>query len=148
MFRRLSDIDRLFGSMNRLRNRLNNLYSDFDTSHGLEYNWAIEENMPKICLYEDNDNFGIMAEVPGIAKENLHLKIQGNYLEISGNRDSDVPEGYKIHRTERGSVSFSRSLTLPAEVDAVKVEAILKNGILYLTLPKAETAKSTKILIK
>lgn len=148
MFRRLSEIDSLFGSMNRLRSRLNNLYSDFDTPYGLDYNWSTEENMPKICFYEDTDNFRITAEVPGIAKKELHLKIQGNYLEISGNRDSDAPEGYKIHRTERGSVSFSRSMTLPAEVNAAKVEATLKDGILYLTLPKAETAKATKVLIK
>lgn len=148
MFKRLSDIDSLFGSMNRLRNRLNSLYSDFDSSYGLDYNWAMEGNTPKISLYEDGDNFEIRAEVPGIAKEDLHLKIQGNYLELSGTRNSDAPEGYKIHRTERGSVSFSRSLTLPADVDPAKVDATLKNGILYLTLPKAETAKSTKILIK
>jgi len=148
MFKRLSDIDSLFANMSRLRSRLNSLYSDFDTSSGLDYNWATEGNMPKICFYEDSDNFGILAEVPGIAKEDLHLRIQGNYLEISGTRDSDAPEGYKIHRTERGSVSFSRSLTLPADVDAAKVDATLKNGILYLTLPKTETAKTTKILIK
>lgn len=120
MFKRLSDIDSLFGSMNRLRNSLNSLYSDFDSSYGLDYNWAMEENTPKINLYEDGDNFEIRAEVPGIAKEDLHLKIQGNYLELSGARNSDAPGGYKTHRTERGSVSFSRSLTLPAEVDAAK----------------------------
>lgn len=147
MFTRLNDIDRLFGSMNQLRNRLNNLYGDFDRSGDSGFRWAVEGSMPRTNLYENGENFEIWAEVPGMDKEAISVKIQGNYLEISGTRSSDAPEGYKIHKTERGAASFSRSFTLPAEVDAVKVEATLKNGVLYLTLPKAEAAKPKKIAV-
>ncbi|HRF91211.1 MAG TPA: Hsp20 family protein, partial [Desulfobacter postgatei] len=55
--------------------------------------------------------------------------------------------GYKLHRNERSSTTFSRSFTLPDEVDAEKVDATLKDGILYLTLPKSEAAKPRQITI-
>ncbi|MBU2431041.1 MAG: Hsp20/alpha crystallin family protein, partial [Proteobacteria bacterium] len=55
--------------------------------------------------------------------------------------------GYKIHRNERGTAAFSRSFTLPDDVDSEKVEATIKDGILYLSLPKSETAKPRQITI-
>ncbi|CCK79844.1 MULTISPECIES: Hsp20/alpha crystallin family protein [Desulfobacula] len=138
MLTRLSDIDRLFGSMNLLQKKLDNLYG---------YRWDLEETSPRTNLYENGDNFEIRAEVPGLEKEDLNVKIQGNYLEISGTRGSDAPEGYKTHKTERGVGSFSRSFTLPSDVDSTKVEATLKNGVLYLILPKHEASKPKKISI-
>lgn len=145
MFTRIGDLDRLFGTMNLLQKKLDNLYSDYGRSSG--YRWDLEKNVPRTNLYENGDNFKIRAEVPGLEKEDLNVKIQGNYLEITGERGSDAPEGYKIHKTERGLRSFSRSFTLPADVDSTKVEATLKDGVLYLTLPKHEAAKPKKISI-
>ncbi len=58
-----------------------------------------------------------------------------------------MPEGYKVHKTERLNGSFSRSFTLPDDVDSARVEATLKDGVLYLTLPKSEAAKPRQITI-
>jgi len=145
MFTKISDIDRLFGTMNLLQRKLDNLYGDYERPSG--YRWELESAAPRTNLYEHGDNFEIRAEVPGLEKDDLNVKIQGNYLEISGERKSDAPEGYKTHKTERGIGFFSRSFTLPADVDSTKVEATLKNGVLYLTLPKHEAAKPKKISI-
>ncbi|WP_020589138.1 Hsp20/alpha crystallin family protein [Desulfobacter curvatus] len=145
MFTRISDIDRLLGTMNLLQKKLNGLYGDYGRPSG--YRWELESAAPKTNLYEHGDNFEIRAEVPGLEKEDLNVKIQGNYLEISGERKSDAPKEYKTHKTERGVGSFSRSFTLPADVDSTKVEATLKNGVLYLKLPKHEAAKPKKISI-
>jgi HSP20 family protein len=145
MFTRLSDIDRLFGTMNLLQKRLDNVYSDYGPSSG--YRWDFEHTAPRTNLYENGDNFEIRAEVPGLEKDDLNVKIQGNYLEISGKRKTDAPEGYKSHKTERGIGAFSRSFTLPSDVDASKVEATLKEGVLYLILPKHEAAKPKKITV-
>lgn len=145
MFTRISDIDRLFGTMNLLQRKLDNLYGNYGRRSG--YRWDLASAAPRTNLYEHGDNFEIRAEVPGLEKDNLNVKIQGNYLEISGERGSDAPEGYKTHKTERGVGSFSRSFTLPADVDSTKVEATLKDGVLYLSLPKHETAKPKKISI-
>ncbi len=147
MFTRMSDIDRMFGAMNLLRGKMDRIFGDFDRTFidraGLEF----RSGSPRTSLYEDGDNFEIRAEVPGVDKKDLTVNIQGNYLEISGSRTVDVPEGYKVHRAERGSTTFSRSFTLPAEVDADKASASLKNGMLYLILPKSETAKPKQITI-
>jgi HSP20 family protein len=131
--------------MSLLQKKLDNLYSGYGKSSG--YTWAFEHTTPRTNLYENGDNFEIRAEVPGLAKADLNVKIQGNYLEISGTRASDAPEGYSTHKTERGTGAFSRSFTLPADVDSSKVQATLKDGILYLMLPKHEAAKPKKIIV-
>ncbi|WP_321494715.1 Hsp20/alpha crystallin family protein [uncultured Desulfobacter sp.] len=145
MFTRISDIERLFGTMNLLQKKLNTLYGDYEKASG--YKWEHGQSTPRTNLYEKGDNFEIRAEVPGVEKDDLNVKIQGNYLEISGQRKSDAPDNYKTHKTERGIGAFSRSFTLPADVDSTKVEATLKHGVLYLTLPKHEAAKPKKISI-
>lgn len=145
MFTRISDIDRLFGTMDLLQKKLDNLYSDYGKSSG--YGWEFEQTVPRTNLYENGDNFEIRAEVPGLEKDDLTVKIQGNYLEITGERGADAPEGYNTHKAERGIGPFSRSFTLPADVNSAAVEATLKNGVLYLTLPKHEAAKPKRISI-
>lgn len=147
MLTRLSDINRLFNAMDFFRNRLDSFYNDADWAYTPGLDWTVEDRFPKTNLYEDGDLFEIRAEVPGLRKEDLKVKIQGNYLEISGTRKSSNPEKYSIHRTERDITSFSRSFTLPADVDSEKAKAALENGILTLTLPKSEAAKPRQITI-
>lgn len=147
MFTRMSDIDRMFGAMDLLRNKMDRIFGDLDRSYLYEPAFASVSNSPRTNLLDIGDRFEVQAEVPGISKDDLNIKIQGNYLEISGKRQIDTPEGYKVHRNERGTSTFSRSLTLPDNVDAEKVEAAIKDGILYLSLPKSETAKPRQITI-
>jgi HSP20 family protein len=147
MFARVSDIDRMFDAMGLLRGRLDNVFSDFDRSVGSAPYWSVTQSYPRTTLSDKGDVFVLAAEIPGVAKDDLNVKIQGNYLEISGERKITIPEGYKVHRSERGSAKFSRSLTLPADVDSGKVSASLKDGILVLTLPKSEAAKPRQISI-
>lgn len=147
MFTRMSDIDRMFGAMDLLRNKMDRIFGDFDRPYLYEPAFAAVSNSPRTNLLDIGDRFEVHAEVPGISKDDLNIKIQGNYLEISGKRQIDTPEGYKVHRTERGASTFSRSFTLPDNVDAEKVEAAIKDGILYLSLPKSETAKPRQITI-
>lgn len=147
MWTRMNDIDRMFGAMDMLRSRMNRMFTDYDKSYG-DYGWRLIDAQPRTNMYDNGDHFEVRAEVPGLAKGDLGIKIQGNYLEISGTRKSDAPEGYKTHRVERKASTFTRSFTLPSDVDVEKVEAGLKNGILTLTLPKAEAAKPKQIEIK
>ena len=147
MWTTLNDIDRMFGSMGLLRSRMNRLFTDFDRSYGEDYGWRVAEGTPRTNLYDLGEKLEIKAEVPGMTKEDLSIKIQGNYLEVSGTRKSDAPEGYKTHRVERSAPTFTRSFTLPSDVDSEKVEASLENGILTLSLPKAEAAKPKQVTI-
>jgi len=147
MITRWSDIDRMFEAMGLLRGRLDSMYDDFDRSFSSERGWGLAGNYPRTNMFDKGDYLELTAEIPGIAKNDLNIKIQGNYLEISGTRNTSVPEGYSVHRRERGSTSFTRSFSLPADIDANKAAATLNEGILTLTLPKAEAAKPRQITI-
>jgi HSP20 family protein len=148
MWTRVNDIDRMYGAMDLLRSRMNRLFADFDRPLDEGYGWKVVNGYPKTNLYDEGSRFLFVAELPGISKEDLTIRIQGNYLELSGTRKSDTPEGYKTHRVERGASSFTRSFTLPVDVDSSGVEATLKDGILNVVLPKAEAAKPRQITIR
>lgn len=145
MFTKINDMEKLFSAMNLLQKRLDQAgpFTDAPLAGG----WIREDSRPGINLYEDQDDFVLISEMPGVRKEDLKVRVQGNYLEISGVNHTDIPEGYKAHRSERDAEAFTRTLTLPADVDTGRVEATLKQGMLVLTLPKAEAAKPKRIEI-
>ena len=147
MWTRVNDINRMYNAMDLFRSRMNRMFTDFDRSYGEDYGWRTISGSPRTNLYDNGDTFQVIAEVPGLTKDDLNIRIQGNYLELSGDRKSDAPEGYKAHRIERELQSFTRSFTLPADVDAERIEAVLKDGLLTLSLPKAEAAKPKQITI-
>ena len=103
---------------------------------------------PLINLTEDKNNFYVRAELPGVNGDALDIQATANNLSISGERTIAAEEGVKYHRRERESGSFSRMIGLPAEVDADKVEAKLRNGVLTVVVPKAEIAKPKQISVK
>ena len=125
MITRWNDLDRMIGAMDLLRGRMNRLFTDFDRSWGMEPGWGAD-SLPRVNLYDTGEALEFISEVPGLGKDDLNVRIQGNYLEISGSWKSDRPEGYAVHRVERGTNSFTRSFTLPLDVNAEKVEATLK----------------------
>jgi len=147
MLTRLSDIDRMFKTINVLRNSIDGLSSEFDRSYRWNVGWPGEINTPKTNIYDLGSKFEVYAEVPGFSRDNLSIKVQGNYLELSGTRKSDSPEGYSTHRIERKAATFTRSFTLAADIDADRVEATLKNGILRLSLAKSAAATPRQITI-
>ncbi len=144
MWTRINDFDRMFSAMDLLHSRLGRYFEDYDRLHGRGRALSGGE-LPLTNFYDTGDHFELQVELPGLSKEDLAIKIQGNYLEISGTRKAEVPEGYEVHRGERGEISFNRSFTLPSDVEAEKVEAKLRNGLLTMTLPKAEAAKPRRI---
>lgn len=147
MLIRMNEIDRMFGAMDLLRTRMDSLFNEIDRPCLHRPAFTQGTNSPRTNLLENGDKFEVRAELPGISKDDISIKIQGNYLEITGKREIEMPEGFRSHRTERSATTFSRSFTLPDEVDAGKVDATLKDGILYLTLPKSEAAKPRQITV-
>jgi len=104
---------------------------------------------PALDLHEDTDNFFVSAELPGMKKEEIEISLQDGVLTLSGERKHEKTENTtEIHRSERFVGRFQRTLTLPAAVDADKVKASYQEGILNVTLPKAETAKPKQIQVK
>ncbi|MEY2480003.1 MAG: hypothetical protein QOI04_930 [Verrucomicrobiota bacterium] len=102
---------------------------------------------PALDIYQDNDNVVAIIELPGMRKEDIEISLQDGMLTISGERKSESSNGHKAERTERLTGKFRRSVTLPTQVDANKVNASYKDGILTVTLPKAEEAKPKQIKV-
>jgi HSP20 family protein len=103
---------------------------------------------PAINLSEDSNNFFIRAELPGVSAEDINIQAVKNSLTISGERKFEEEDSEaKYHRREREAGKFSRALTIPGDIDADKVQAKLRNGLLTLTVPKAEKAKPKQISV-
>lgn len=105
--------------------------------------------VPNVEMYEKEDKFVVRAELPGMKREDIDVSVVGNTLTISGERKAETEvkeEDY--YRCELCYGKFSRSIGLPAAVDAAKVDATYENGILEITLPKVEAAKPKKIAVK
>jgi len=105
--------------------------------------------MPAVDLYEDKDNLHLKAELPGMSKDDIEISIHEGVLTLSGERKlSERQQAGEIFRSERALGRFQRTLTLPAQVNAEKVKAQYKDGILTVLLPKAEASKPKQIEIK
>jgi HSP20 family protein len=101
---------------------------------------------PALDVYEDKDNLYVKAELPGMKREEIDLSLHENSLSISGERKGE--EKHKeadMTRSERFFGRFQRTVTLPTPVAVEKVKALYKDGILTVTLPKAEEAKPKHI---
>src|SRR6188508_1250876 len=104
---------------------------------------------PPMNITQDDENFYLRAEVPGIKPAELSISALRNRVAISGKRE--IPREHdrvSYHRKERPEGAFNRTVTLPTEVDAEHVDAHYADGILTLTLPKAEQAKPRQIAVK
>ena len=103
---------------------------------------------PALNVWEDGENVYAEAEMPALELEDLELLVLGNELTIKGKRQGNEKEGVTYHCRERGRGPFNRTIRLPVEVDSNRVQATLKDGVLNVTLPKAETAKPRRIEVK
>ena len=90
----------------------------------------------------------LRAEVPGVAEEDLDVTIDQETLTLKGTRKIEIPEGYTVHRQERAETTFARSFSLPCKVDADKTQAVLKDGLLTVNLPKAPEVHARQIAVK
>lgn len=103
---------------------------------------------PALDVYEDKDQFTITAELPGMNKEDIDVSLHNGSLTLSGERKSEHQgEEAGVYRSERFFGRFQRSVDLPTAVVAEKVKAEYLNGILHITLPKAEEAKPKQISV-
>ena len=104
---------------------------------------------PPVNLYEDGEDFVLMAEVPGVRQEDLDLTIEANRITLRGERKVEYPpaEGTSVHRRERESGFFRRAFEFPVPVDAEKAEAVYRDGILRVRLPKAASHRPRKITV-
>lgn len=130
-----------------LRDEINTLFELpllFGTGHQTQLfnGWA-----PALDIYQDADNVVAVVELPGMQKDQIEISLLDGMLTISGEHKEKTVNGDKAARTERLAGKFRRSVSLPTRVDAKAVRADYKDGILTVTLPKAEEAKPKQIKV-
>lgn len=102
---------------------------------------------PPLNVFSKGDDIVIVAEAPGLKKDELDIQVKGRTVQIAGSKSVAYGEGASLHRRERTVGRFSRSLSLPVEVDADKVKAEYRDGMLAIFLPRAEHDKPRSIKI-
>jgi HSP20 family protein len=128
----------LQGDMNRL----------FSSSLRREPQTTFEEFLPSLEFKEDENQFQLHLDIPGMERKDLDISVSGNVLTVKGERkEEEHKKGKGYFYSERRYGSFQRSVELPVEVDADKVAANYKDGVLELTLPKSEKAKPKQIKV-
>ncbi len=127
-----------------LQNRLNRLFEPF-----AEETFPLTAWVPACDIYETAKEIVVKAELPGLKKEEVLVSIENNVLMIRGERKfEDEVKRENFHRVERTYGEFIRSFTLPTFIDANKILAEFKDGLLVVTLPKREEAKPKQIEVK
>jgi HSP20 family protein len=138
----------------RHRNELSRLHSDIDDLfgnffRGLDTPFFSQKLWPTMDVAEQENAIVVRAEVAGCKAEDINISVYGNTLTISGEKkESEEEKGKDYYHIESTYGGFRRDLTLPAEVDADKIDAVCKNGVLTITLPKAEKSKAIKVKVK
>ena len=129
-----------------LQDRMNRIFSDF------QYRFGGDEPVgawtPPVDIFEADGALVVRAEIPGVKREDIEVSVQNGALILKGERQKESELGDEnVYRIERQYGTFARSFTLPTQVDASKIKATYRDGILEITLPKSAEAKPKKVEI-
>ena len=134
----------IWQEMDQLQREMNRLFDA--SSQRSVFN---SPSYPAVNIWTNDDGQMISAEMPGVSPDDINIDVTGDALSISGVRKPDeVARDARYHRRERTFGSFSRAIQLPFMVDTNRVEATFRNGVLLITLPRAEADKPRKIAIQ
>ena len=123
-------------------------YSQADTREAERSADSLMALIPAVDIIEDESGFTLTADLPGVSKDRLGVKVNGDNLLIEGEVATPVPQGMELLYAEIRTPYYRRSFTLSRELDASKIDAKLNDGVLKLRIPKAEQAKPRRIDVK
>jgi HSP20 family protein len=137
-----------FRELEEMQNRLNRVFN-VPQGEKAEEPFLFADWAPAVDIQETNDEYLVKADLPDVKKEDIKIELVNGVLTIEGERKQEKEEkGKKLHRVERQYGQFLRRFTLPEEIDAAKIAAEFKDGVLNVTLPKSPNSKPKKIDIK
>jgi HSP20 family protein len=138
--------DGAFSDFDQVRRELLRLFDSVAGDPAAESGTGV---FPPLNVTQDEDNVYIRAEIPGVDAQQLTISALRNRVSLGGKREIALEPGKgSYHRRERPEGSFSRTLSLPVEIDAERVDARYVNGVLTLSLPKAAAAKPRQISVR
>ncbi len=132
------------------KNLVPDLFSEMESMFDTLPKWNERSFDPAVELSEDDKQYNLSVDLPGLKKEDIKVEMKENTLQISGERqrESTQDKNIRVQRFEKTYGYFSRSFTLPHAIQADKIEAHFENGVLELRIPKAEIAQPRKIQIQ
>jgi HSP20 family protein len=131
----------------RLQGEMGDLFDGF--FRGLDRPFTAHKAWPAIDVAEQDDAIVVRAEVPGSKPDEIDISVYGNTLTISGEKKETKQEKDKgYYHTESVHGTFRREINLPTDVDNAKVKAAYKDGVLTITLPRAEASKAVKVQVE
>ena len=133
-------LDALFAFQRALENRLSSGWLGSSTAAGGAY--------PPINVFQQGDDLVAIVEMPGVNKDNLNIQAKENTIRIAGQKSVDYPENVSLHRRERLSGNFDRTLVVPIQIDPDRIRAEYNDGLLALYIPRAEKDKPRTIEIR
>jgi HSP20 family protein len=133
LWENFADLDRTFAALDAIRRTFDKPYAN-----------RVE---PRFAADDAGDHYVVKAELPGIPASALELTLTGQVLTLKATRKVETAKGYVAHREERPSFELQRSVTLPSKVDAERVTAAAKDGVVTITLPKAAETKPRTITV-
>ena len=137
-------------SGNEISNRISRLLNDAFGGLDWQYRDSVSASwVPPVDIFEEKEAIRITAELPGVRPEDVKISLEGNVLTVHGQKQQMAEErAERVHRYERTYGEFERTFNLPASVDANKITASYENGVLTITLPKAEQARPREIQVE
>jgi HSP20 family protein len=136
-FKRRSDLPNVFSEMDDMLQKMRFDFPFHNLGEDVNVSWS-----PRLDVCETDTNLEIIADLPGMSKEDIKVTMEGDLLTIQGEKKEESEQTNKqYHTIERRSGSFYRALRLPTEVEKENIEANFKDGVLTLTLPKSKEAQ-------
>ena len=127
-----------------------NIQRSLDASRGSDWLSAGPSSRgtyPPLNIFRQGDDLVVITELPGIDRDDVEVQVQDDRIRISGKKTIQYQDGASLHRRERIAGTFDRSIAIPVDIDANRVKAEYRNGILALLLPRAERDKPKSITI-
>lgn len=134
-----------FASLAEIQDEMNRL---FNSSLRRSGRGGDSQFLAPCDIYEEKDKLVVRLDLPGLRKEDVSVTLQEGMLTIKGERKTQAPKDATFYVQERVSGTFLRQIQLPVAVDAGKIDAHFRDGVLEVTLPKSEEAKPKQIEVK
>jgi HSP20 family protein len=122
--------------------------SDLQTQGGRAAEGTAAHIVPPVDVFEDESGITVLADLPGVSRERLGVRVDGEMLLIEGTADVAGPDKLELVYGEARVPAYRREFTLSRELDASRIEAQLKDGVLRLSIPKAEEARPRRIEVR
>lgn len=144
------ELDRVPADFFGIQREINRVFDNFIRG-GMQADEAFQNSYwtPAVDIAELENEYVVKMELAGVNKDDVKISLESNILTVKGEKKQEKEERNKsVHRVERSYGSFQRSFTLPTTVKSDKIDAVFKEGVLSISLPKAEEAKPKQIEVK